>query len=80
VLHISDANNLQRFDLRRALGLLRAAESISATKLRIKDSVQVYLGVIQNRNIEIDGFQPIYTPIIATSNYSTVRRKGRAPM
>jgi len=36
-----------------------------------KDLVQVYLGVIQNRMIELDGFKwPIDTLIIATSNNS----------
>ncbi len=36
-----------------------------------KDLVQVYLGVIQNRTIELDGFKwPIDTLIIATSNNS----------
>jgi serine protein kinase len=36
-----------------------------------RDLVQVYLGVIQNRSIEIDGFKwPIDTLILATSNNS----------
>jgi serine protein kinase len=40
-----------------------------------KDLVQVYLGVIQNRNIEIDGFKwPIDTFIIATSNNDEFNR------
>jgi serine protein kinase len=47
--------------------------------------VQVYLGVIQNRNIEIDGFRwPIDTLIIATSNNSEFNRflaeKEEAPI
>ena len=50
-----------------------------------KDLVQVYLGVIQNRNIEIDGFKwPIDTLIIATSNNSEFHRflseKEEAPI
>jgi hypothetical protein len=47
--------------------------------------VQVYLGVIQNRNIELDGFRwPIDTLIIATSNNSEFNKfiaaKEEAPM
>jgi serine protein kinase len=50
-----------------------------------KDLVQVYLGVIQNRNIEIDGFRwPIDTLIVATSNNSEFNRflaeKEEAPI
>ena len=50
-----------------------------------KDLVQVYLGVIQNRTIEIDGFKwPIDTLIIATSNNSEFNRflaeKEEAPI
>ncbi|HEX9778109.1 MAG TPA: serine protein kinase PrkA, partial [Geopsychrobacteraceae bacterium] len=50
-----------------------------------KDLVQVYLGVIQNRLIEIDGYKwPIDTLIIATSNNSEFNRflseKEEAPI
>ncbi|MFW6240178.1 MAG: serine protein kinase PrkA, partial [Thermodesulfobacteriota bacterium] len=50
-----------------------------------KDLVQVYLGVIQNRSIEIDGFKwPIDSLIIATSNNSEFNRflaeKEEAPI
>ena len=50
-----------------------------------KDLVQVYLGVIQNRTVEIDGFKwPIDTLIIATSNNSEFHRflseKEEAPI
>jgi serine protein kinase len=50
-----------------------------------KDLVQVYLGVIQNRTIEIDGYKwPIDTLIIATSNNSEFNRflseKEEAPI
>ena len=50
-----------------------------------KDLVQVYLGVIQNRNIEIDRFKwPIDTLIVATSNNSEFHRflseKEEAPI
>ena len=72
LLHITDTNNPYRFDLRRgalarvAGGGIHFSDEIYKNK---KDLVQVYLGVIQNRNIEIDGFKwPIDTLIIATSN------------
>ena len=50
-----------------------------------KDLVQVYLGIIQNRCIEIDGYKwPIDTLIIATSNNSEFNRflseKEEAPI
>jgi serine protein kinase len=50
-----------------------------------KDLVQVYLGVIQNRVIEIDGYKwPIDTLIVATSNNSEFNRylseKEEAPI
>jgi serine protein kinase len=74
LLHISDSNNPYRFDLRRgalarvAGGGIHFSDEIYKNK---KDLVQVYLGVIQNRNIELDGFKwPIDTLIIATSNNS----------
>ncbi|HQN29033.1 MAG TPA: hypothetical protein PLT43_10730, partial [Mesotoga sp.] len=55
LLHISDLNNPYRFDLRRgalarvAGGGIHFSDEIFKNK---KDLVQVYLGVIQNRNIE----------------------------
>ncbi|MCP4720141.1 MAG: serine protein kinase PrkA [Desulfobacteraceae bacterium] len=74
LLHISDSNNPYRFDLRRgalarvAGGGIHFSDEIYKNK---KDLVQVYLGVIQNRTIELDGFKwPIDTLIIATSNNS----------
>ncbi|MFH1156542.1 MAG: serine protein kinase PrkA [Pseudomonadota bacterium] len=74
LLHISDTNNPFRFDLRRgalarvAGGGIHFSDEIFKNK---KDLVQVYLGVIQNRTIEIDGYKwPIDTLIIATSNNS----------
>ncbi len=74
LLHISDTNNPYRFDLRRgalarvAGGGIHFSDEIYKNK---KDLVQVYLGVIQNRNIEIDGYKwPIDTLIVATSNNS----------
>ena len=88
LLHITDTNNPYRFDLRRgalarvAGGGIHFADEIYKNK---KDLVQVYLGVIQNRNIEIDGYKwPIDTLIIATSNNSEFNRflseKEEAPI
>lgn len=78
LLYISDPNNPYRFDLRRgalarvAGGGIHFSDEIFKNK---KDLVQIYLGVIQNRNIEIDGFRwPIDTLIIATSNNSEFNR------
>jgi serine protein kinase len=74
LLHITDTNNPYRFDLRRgalarvAGGGIHFADEIYKNK---KDLVQVYLGVIQNRMIEMDGYKwPIDTLIVATSNNS----------
>lgn len=88
LLHITDPNNPYRFDLRRgalarvAGGGIHFSDEIFKNK---KDLVQVYLGVIQNRNIEMDGFRwPIDTLIIATSNNSEFNRflaeKEEAPI
>ncbi|MDM8540202.1 serine protein kinase PrkA [Desulfococcaceae bacterium HSG9] len=88
LLHIIDTNNPYRFDLRRgalarvAGGGIHFSDEIFKNK---KDLVQVYLGVIQNRTIEIDGFKwPIDTLIIATSNNSEFNRflaeKEEAPI
>jgi serine protein kinase len=88
LLHITDTNNPYRFDLRRgalarvAGGGIHFADEIFKNK---KDLVQVYLGVIQNRNIEIDGYKwPIDTLIVATSNNSEFNRflseKEEAPI
>lgn len=88
LLHISDTNNPFRFDLRRgalarvAGGGIHFSDEIYKNK---KDLVQVYLGVIQNRSIEIDGYKwPIDTLIIATSNNAEFNRflaeKEEAPI
>ncbi|QTA88260.1 serine protein kinase PrkA [Desulfonema magnum] len=88
LLHITDTNNPYRFDLRRgalarvAGGGVHFSDEIYKNK---KDLVQVYLGVIQNRSIEIDGYKwPIDTLIIATSNNSEFNRflaeKEEAPI
>ncbi|OQY57665.1 MAG: serine protein kinase [Desulfobacteraceae bacterium 4572_88] len=88
LLHITDTNNPYRFDLRRgalarvAGGGIHFSDEIYKNK---KDLVQVYLGVIQNRSIEIDGFKwPIDSLIVATSNNSEFNRflseKEEAPI
>lgn len=88
LLHVVDTNNPFRFDLRRgalarvAGGGVHFSDEIFKNK---KDLVQVYLGVIQNRTIEIDGFKwPIDTLIIATSNNMEFNRflaeKEEAPI
>jgi serine protein kinase len=88
LLHITDPNNPYRFDLRRgalarvAGGGIHFSDEVFKNK---KDLVQVYLSVIQNRNIEIDGFRwPIDTLIVATSNNAEFNRflaeKEEAPI
>lgn len=88
LLHITNTNNPYRFDLRRgalarvAGGGIHFSDEIYKNK---KDLVQVYLGVIQNRVIEIDGYKwPIDTLILATSNNSEFNRfvaeKEEAPI
>lgn len=72
LLHITDSNNPYRFDLRRGAlarvggGGIHFADEIFKNKT---DLMKIYLGVIQNRQIEIDAFKwPIDSFIIATSN------------
>jgi len=88
LLHIADTNNPYRFDLRRgalarvAGGGIHFADEIFKNK---RDLVQVYLGVIQNRTIEIEGFKwPLDTLIIATSNNAEfskfLEEKEQAPI
>lgn len=88
LLHLSDPDNPYRFDLRRgalarvAGGGIHFADEIFKNK---RDLVQVYLGVIQNRTIEIEGFKwPLDTLIIATSNNAEFSRfleeKEQAPI
>ncbi len=78
VFHLADTTNPYRFDLRRgalarvAGGGIHFSDEIFKNKT---DLVQVYLGVIQNRDIEIDGFKwPIDTLIVATSNNDEFNR------
>jgi serine protein kinase len=88
LLHIADTNNPYRFDLRRgalarvAGGGIHFADEIFKNK---RDLVQVYLGVIQNRTIEIEGFKwPLDSLVIATSNNSEfakfLEEKEQAPI
>ncbi len=88
LLHISDTDNPYRFDLRRgalarvAGGGIHFADEVFKNK---KDLVQVYLGVIQNRTIETEGYKwPLDTLIVATSNNSEFGRfleeKEQAPI
>lgn len=88
LLNITDTDNPYRFDLRRgalarvAGGGIHFADEIFKNK---RDLVQVYLGVIQNRTIEIEGYKwPLDTMIIATSNNSEfnkyVSEKEEAPI
>ncbi len=88
LLHITDTHNPYRFDLRRgalarvAGGGIHFADEIFKNK---RDLVQVYLGVIQNRTIDVEGFKwPLDTLIVATSNNSEFSRfleeKEQAPI
>lgn len=88
LLHITNTSNPYRFDLRRgalarvAGGGIHFADEIFKNK---RDLVQVYLGVIQNRTIEIEGFKwPLDTLIVATSNNAEFGRfleeKEQAPI
>ena len=87
LLHITDTNNPYRFDLRRG-ALARVAGGgihFSDEIYKNKRSRSGLPQVIQNRNIEIDGFKwPIDTLIIATSNNSEFNRflseKEEAPI
>ncbi|MBT3208079.1 MAG: serine protein kinase PrkA [Bacteroidetes bacterium] len=88
LLHITDTDNPYRFDLRRgalarvAGGGIHFADEIFKNK---KDLVQVYLSVIQNRTVDVEGFKwPLDTLIIATSNNDEFARfieeKEEAPI
>ncbi len=88
LLHIRDTDNPYRIDLRVgalarvAGGGIHFSDEIFKNK---KDLIQVYLGVIQNRSIELDGFKwPMDNLIIATSNNAEFNRflaeKEEAPI
>jgi serine protein kinase len=78
LLHITNPGNPYRFDLRRGAlaraggGGIHFADELYKNK---KDLVQIYLGVIQDRSIEMEGFSwPIDTLILATSNNDEFNR------
>ncbi|PKP18561.1 MAG: serine protein kinase [Bacteroidetes bacterium HGW-Bacteroidetes-21] len=88
LLHLADSDHPYRFDLRRgalarvAGGGIHFADEVFKNK---RDLVQVYLGVIQNRTIEIEGYRwPLDTLIVATSNNAEFARfleeKEQAPI
>ena len=88
MLNITDTNNPYRIDLRIgaiarvAGGGIHFSDEIFRNK---KDLVQIYLQVIQNRNIELQGFKwPIDALIIGTSNNETynefIAEKGEGPI
>lgn len=72
LLNLTDTSNPYKYNVRRgaiarvAGGGIHFSDELFKNK---KDLVQIYLQVIQNRNIELDGYRwPIDTLIIATSN------------
>lgn len=72
LLNLADTSNPYKYNVRRgaiarvAGGGIHFSDELFKNK---KDLVQIYLQVIQNRNIELDGYRwPIDTVIIATSN------------
>ena len=72
ILNLSDTSNPYRYNVRRGAlarvggGGIHFSDEMFKNK---KDLVQIYLQVIQNQTIELDGFKwPIDTLIIATSN------------
>lgn len=78
LLHITDTSNPYRIDLRIGAlarvggGGIHFSDEMFKNK---KDLVQVYLGVIQNREIELDGYKwPLDTLVIATSNNEEFNR------
>lgn len=72
LLFLTDSNNPYRYDLRRGVLARVAGGGIHFSDELFKnktDLVQIYLGVIQNREIELNAFKwPMDTLIIATSN------------
>jgi len=72
LLYLTDSNNPFRYDLRRGVlarvsgGGIHFSDELFKNKT---DLVQIYLGVIQNREIELNAYKwPMDTLIIATSN------------
>ncbi|MBF0501743.1 MAG: serine protein kinase PrkA [Candidatus Riflebacteria bacterium] len=72
LLYLSDTSNPYRYDLRRGVLARVAGSGIHFSDELFKnktDLVQIYLGVIQNREIEVNAYKwPMDTLIIATSN------------
>jgi serine protein kinase len=88
LLHLSDTNNPYRYDLRRGVLARVAGGGIHFSDELFKnktDLVQIYLGVIQNREIEVNAYKwPMDTLIIATSNIAEYQKfvdnKEQAPI
>lgn len=88
LLYLSDSNHPYRYDLRRGVLARVAGGGIHFSDELFKnktDLVQIYLGVIQNREIELNAFKwPMDTLIIATSNIAEYQKfidnKEQAPI
>lgn len=88
LLYLTDSNHPYRYDLRRGVLARVAGGGIHFSDELFKnktDLVQIYLGVIQNREIELNAFKwPMDTLIIATSNIveyqKFVDNKEQAPI
>jgi serine protein kinase len=88
LLYLADANNPYRYDLRRGVLARVAGSGIHFSDELFKnktDLVQIYLGVIQNREIEVNAYKwPMDTLIVATSNIveyqKFVDNKEQAPI
>lgn len=72
LLYLTDTNNPYRYDIRRGVLARVSGSGIHFSDELFKnktDLVQIYLGVIQNREIEVNAYKwPMDTLIIATSN------------
>jgi len=88
LLYLTDSNNPYRYDLRRGVLARVAGGGIHFSDELFKnktDLVQIYLGVIQNREIELNAFKwPMDTLIVATSNIveyqKFIENKEQAPI
>ncbi|MBI3038449.1 serine protein kinase PrkA, partial [bacterium] len=88
LLYLSDTNNPYRYDIRRGVLARVAGGGIHFSDELFKnktDLVQIYLGVIQNREIELNAYKwPMDTLIIATSNIveyqKFIENKEQAPI
>lgn len=78
LLNLADTSNPYRYNIRRGAIARVAGGGIHFSDEMFKnkpDLVQIYLQVIQNRNIELDGYRwPIDALIIATSNNAEYNR------